>query len=121
MSGNSPPDQPRKPKKKAKKGAGGESGGTDICDILIDVDLVGIRKAILAKVKIGDDLLVQLEAKDGYRSAVCVTATGEVVGSIAGVKGVATLINCLSKDRRYAVKVTAKSASSCSVAGGLVG
>ena len=90
------------------------------CDIEIDCDLVGIQPAVLTTVREGDLLTVRLDDAASYRSVVCVTSSGQILGAIANVPGQTNLIACLSRSLRYAVQIRELGAGRCRVRGGLV-
>jgi len=103
-----------------KAGNGGEKQGglEDVCDLVIDVDLEGVRSAATAGLRIGEALTVTLEVGPRYPVAVCKRIDGTVVGSLAGLVNLTQLINCLQDGVRYTVRVTSLASGSCRVAGG---
>jgi len=90
----------------------------DACDIPIDHDLEGIDSRVLKQVVVGDHLAVDLN-QDGYKSVVCRTASGDILGALSAFSGIGKLINCLEKARRYAVTITELRPGYCHVRGGL--
>lgn len=109
------PASERSPKIKAAD----TNGGGDDCDIAIDCDLSGIRPATVATVHKGDRLGVRIEPGEPYRSIVCTTATGAVVGAISAFPGHGRLIRCLQQGVTYEVVVQDVGGGRCHVVGGV--
>lgn len=118
--GTSDSAQDRSPKA-GELGGGGSGEAADNCDLLIDVDLEGVRAAGLQGLAPGAILAVRLERQDRYRSAVCVRPDGEVVGALSAFRSISTLIRCLERDVEYSVEVTRLGPGSCHVRGGRAG
>lgn len=97
---------------------GGTGDGGDDCDIVIDCDLSGIRPEILARVRKGDRLYVRVEPGEPYRSVVCITAEGGIVGALTAFPGHGRLIRCLERGVIYGVVVQNVGAGRCHVVGG---
>lgn len=87
------------------------------CDLKFDVDLVGVRAAVLGGVSTGDVLDVALVAVGSAISAVCQTRADPpaTVGALAAFRGLAQLIHCLQTGVRFEARVTNASAGRCSV------
>lgn len=115
--------RPPAPAEKAGGGgsSGGSAGGVDVCDLLIDVDLEGVRSKGLQGLAVGADLTVRLDRQGGLRSVVCVRTDGEVVGALSAFKNLSALINCLERQVEYSVRVTDIGPGSCHVRGGRTG
>ncbi len=128
MAGNSGPSKRQgepKNNKQSLRGIGGGEGGAsappaDICDLTIDTDLEGVRATALAKVSVGDTLVVDLDTAAGFPVAVCKMADGTIVGALAAFRKLAQLISCLRNGVLYEVQVTHIGSGSCHVAGGRV-
>ncbi len=99
--------------------AGGGGGGSDDCDIIIDCDLSGIRPEVLAHVAEGDQLTLRLEPGTPYRSVVCVTTNGEVLGALTGFLGHGQLITCMDRGVAYTVAIQTIRTGQCRVVGGI--
>lgn len=104
---------------KAKTKFEDSGGSADDCDVTINCDLSGVRPEVLATVNKGTSLGVRIEAGDPYRSVVCVTATGAVVGAISAFPGHGKLIRCLERGVIYEVAVQEVGAGRCHVVGGV--
>lgn len=103
-----------KPKSSAEDG-----GGLD-CDIAIDCDLSGVHPEVLVTVNKGDRLGVRIEPGQPYRSVVCITGTGAVVGAISALPGHGRLLACLDRGVIYEVAVQDVGSGRCHVIGGAV-
>ncbi|WP_332119866.1 hypothetical protein [Azorhizobium caulinodans] len=88
----------------------------DACDLMIDVDLEGVRSTTLNAVNVGDSLNVVMDPAG--LSAICSTLDGGVLGALSAFPGIAQLMSCLRRGERYLVSVTAKGAGHCHVVGG---
>lgn len=100
---------------KGARASGGANG--DACDLLIDVDLEGVRLPRLARLKIGDPLGVELRAEGPFPTVVCVDAEGEIVGALSAFLNLAQLIKCLRDGVKYQVGVTQIRPGGCHVVG----
>lgn len=89
----------------------------DACDLLIDVDLEGVRLPRLARLKIGDMLDVELRSEGPYPTVVCVGDDGEIVGALSAFLNLVQLIRCLRTGVRYRVAVTQLRPGGCHVVG----
>lgn len=87
----------------------------DGCNLRFNVDLVGVRLDQVHGVETGDALLVQISQNGKWRSLVCVTNGGRVVGTLAAFQGLAQLIACVDNGARYIAVVEFASATRCSV------
>lgn len=87
----------------------------DGCDLRFNVDLVGVRPDQVQGIETGDALLVQISENGKWRSLVCVTNGGGVVGTLAAFQGLAQLIACVDTGARYIAVVEFASATRCSV------
>jgi hypothetical protein len=67
----------------------------------------------------GDRLGVRIEPGEPYRSVVCITSTGAVVGAISALPGHGRLIRCLEQGVAYEVLVQDVGAGRCHVVGGV--
>jgi hypothetical protein len=115
-----PDPVPSKPKPAKGGGAGGGGGGSSPCDISIDVDLEGVRPGALAGLEIGSVLTVILQPTAAFPVVMCVRPDGTVVGSLAGFRFLAQLIECLEQGVAYQVEITAMSGGNCHVQGGRI-
>ncbi len=110
----------------SRTGAGNEGTGAsvgangDACDLLIDVDLEGVRLPRLARLKIGDPLRVELRAEGQFPTVICVDAEGEIVGALSAFLNLARLIKCLRDGVNYQVEVTQIRPGGCHVVGNRV-
>lgn len=113
---------PSPPKPKSGKGSGDGSGegGSSPCDISIDVDLEGIRPAALEGLRVGSILTITLQPSITFPVVTCVRPDGTVVGSLAGFRYLAQLIDCLKQDVEYQVIITAIGPGNCHVQGGRI-
>lgn len=95
------------------------SDGTngDACDLLIDVDLEGVRLPRLARLKIGDRLEVVLTAEGPFPTVVCVDTEGEIVGALSAFLNLSLLIKCLRNGVKYQVGITQVRPGGCHVVG----
>lgn len=108
-------------KQPGNTGSGNHAGGeSDDCDITIDCDLSGIHPGTLASVRKGDQLHLRIELGDPYRSVVCVTIEGAILGALTAFPGYSKLIRCLERDVAFAVTVQDVGAGRCHVVGGVV-
>lgn len=87
----------------------------DGCDLKFTTDLVGVRSDVSSRLEFGDQLDVTIRRVGEIRSAVCVTATGEVVGTLAAFVGLARLLTCMENGAIYFASVQVTSATRCSV------
>ncbi len=87
----------------------------DGCDLRFTTDLVGVRSDISSRLEFGDQLSVRINRFGEIRSAVCVTAEGEVVGTLAAFVGLARLLTCMENHAIYFARVQVASATRCSV------
>ncbi len=115
------PTKPRAPPPE-KTGSGGSGGGSgegdgDACDLLIDVDLEGVRSSGLQGLLVDAELTVRLDREGAYRSVVCVRPDGVVVGALSAFRSVSTLISCLERNVEYAVRITEIGPGFCHVRG----
>lgn len=92
----------------------------DHCDLLIDVDLEGIRLPRLARLKIGDSLKVELRAEGPYPTVVCVDEEGQVVGALSAFLNLVQLIRCLRAGAEYRVGISQIRSGGCHVVGSRV-
>lgn len=92
----------------------------DACDLLIDVDLEGVRHSILATLKVDDLLEVALHSEGQFPSVVCRNSGGEIVGSLSAFLSVSQLVRCLRAGVAYRVAVTQLRPGGCHVVGGRV-
>ncbi len=106
----------------AGNGGGAPAAGANIdqCDLLIDVDLEGVRLPRLARLKLNDLLKVELAAEGQFPTVVCVDAEGEIVGSLSAFLNLVQLIRCLRAGVKYQVFVTQLRPGGCRVLGGRV-
>ena len=104
---------------KAGNKGGRPPGGAndDACDLLIDVDLEGVRLPRLARLKIGDPLGVELRAEGPFPTVVCMDVEGEIVGALSAFLNLAQLIKCLRNGVKYQVGVTEIRPGGCHVVG----
>ncbi len=85
--------------------------GHDACDLRFQVDLFGPDPSVVQELTVGDRLAVQLITRGESTSVAALTkVTGEVAGTITGVRQLGTLIDCLD-DNSYEAEVTAISGS----------
>jgi|WetSurMetagenome_2_1015567.scaffolds.fasta_scaffold633836_2 hypothetical protein len=117
MSGKSPRNHERN---RLTNDGDGVPDGEDICDIVIDLDLEGVRRDVLQSLSIGEKLTLQREPVRGYAAVVCVRSDGAKVGAIGNFKKHAALLNCLERGVRYVVSVTEMRPGGCHVIGGRV-
>jgi len=102
-------------------GAGASGGANENpCDLLIDVDLEGVRLPRLARLKIGYPLGIELRFEGSFPTVVCVDAEGEIVGALSAFLNLAQLIKCLRSGIKYKVEVTQIRPGGCHVVGGRV-
>lgn len=90
-------------------GVGGAAGGKlgDLCNLSFTTPLNGPDPAVVATLKDGDVLRVDVRAGTPYPSVVCVVPlTGKVAGSLATAMEVADLIECHGKGHRYSARVS---------------
>lgn len=88
----------------------------DPCDIMVRVDLVGVRSEVSQTLTVGDTLDVVLVARDSIKSVVCRKGSvGEIVGTLAAFRGLAQLISCIDAGEVFTAHVEAASAVRCSV------
>ncbi|WP_145723499.1 hypothetical protein [Mesorhizobium tianshanense] len=87
----------------------------DGCDVRFNVDLVGVRPDQVKGLETGEALLVQISENGKWRSLVCVTNGGGIVGTLAAFQGLARLIACVETGARYIAIVEVASATRCSV------
>jgi len=90
-------------------GGGGAAGGKpgDLCNLSFTTPLNGPDPAVVATLKDGDVLRVDVRAGTPYPSVVCVVPlTGKVAGSLATAMEVADLIECHGKGHRYSARVS---------------
>jgi hypothetical protein len=78
---------------------------------IIRVDLVGIRTDVSSLLSESEILAVALHNAGAIRSVVCVTDRGDVVGTLAGFRGLAHLIGALNEGAQYVAIVEAASSS----------
>lgn len=88
----------------------------DGCDLNFELDLVGFRPEEVKGLGKGDELLVQISERGKWRSLVCMTNSGEIVGTLAAFQGLAQLIGCVDGGARYLAIIKFVSTSRCSVA-----
>ncbi|WP_024879200.1 hypothetical protein [Methylosinus sp. LW3] len=113
---------PTRPSSQAgNEGAAASAGkNVDECDLVIDVDLEGIRLPRLARLKTGDLLKVELKAEGPYPTVICVDAEGEIVGALSAFLNLVQLIRCLRAGVKYQVGVTQLRPGGCHVVGSRV-
>ena len=87
----------------------------DGCDLRFNVDLVGLRPVQATGLETGDTLLVEISENGKWRSLVCVTNGGGIVGTLAAFQGLAQLIACVEAGARYMAVVEFASPTRCSV------
>lgn len=88
---------------------------SDGCALRFTTDLVGVRSDVSSRLTQGDRLEVSIRRRGDTRSAVCVTATGDVVGTLAAFVGLARLLACMESGVTYLAYVHVASATRCSV------
>ncbi|MER8699590.1 hypothetical protein [Mesorhizobium sp. M1273] len=100
-------------------GGGGDTPeeGSDPCDIVIEADLESVRADVLATVRVGEALRVEIFEQGGIPSAVCRTADGSPVGSLSALEGLTQLMRCLRNGVIYMVTITELEAGRCHVRG----
>jgi hypothetical protein len=74
-----------------------------------------VQPNVLPIVGLGDELPVILIKQGTFDVAVCRTDAGEVVGSLANVEDLATLISCIKQGVRYAGTVMGIGKTYCTV------
>lgn len=89
--------------------------GADACDLQFTVDLIGIRRDVVAQVRAGDALAVSLVSEKAMVSAVCRTGDGAVVGALAAFPGLARLLSCLEQEVSYVAHVEEVAPARCVV------
>lgn len=82
---------------------------------IIRVDLVGIRTDVSSLLSENQILAIALHEAGAIRSVVCVTEEGDVVGTLAGFRGLAQLIGALNEGAKYVAIVDSASPTRCSV------
>lgn len=82
---------------------------------IIRVDLVGIRTDVSSLLSENEILAVALHNAGAIRSVVCVTDRGDVVGTLAGFRGLAHLIGALNEGAQYVAIIESASPTRCSV------
>jgi hypothetical protein len=87
----------------------------DGCNLRFTTDLVGVRSEVSATLAQGDPLDVRIRQRGEIRSAVCETAAGEVVGTLAAFVGLARLLACMEGGASYLAYVHLASSTRCSV------
>ncbi|MCB0190148.1 MAG: hypothetical protein KDE31_38010, partial [Caldilineaceae bacterium] len=97
-------------------GTGGRRpGAADRCDLLITLPLSAVDPAEAAKIKIGDELDIDLVTVKGVDSVIATNpANGNRVGSVA-YKDVQTLIDCIKDGNQYFGAVIAVTTTSVKV------
>jgi len=89
----------------------------DGCDIVVDLDLEGVRRDGLGGLSKGDRLTLRLDLVRGYQSIVCVRADGIIVGAIGNFPRHSALLNCLRRQVPYVVVVTEVRSGACHIYG----
>lgn len=91
-------------KTKAGGGGGGGDGGIDPCELKFDTNVYSPDPSVLAKVSVGQSINIILVGKV---VAVTVPALKNArLGTLAGVKVMATLVKCLQNGVIYEGKIT---------------
>ena len=94
-------------------GSGYDSGVPTDCQLLsIKTQLASPKPAVIAKLKVGDILDVQLTPPVG--PVQLVTSGGEVAGAVLP-PDIAKLIQCISDDNEYKAKVLEIKGGNCQV------
>jgi hypothetical protein len=104
------------PAKSPKIGENDRSG-SDLCDLIIDVDLEGVRAEALRGLLPGEELRVRLDRAGALMSAVCVRKDGVIVGSLSSFRNITQLLNCLERGVEYVAIVSRATKGSCHVQG----
>jgi hypothetical protein len=110
----------KRKKSKDPRPQGDGGGDDDGCDILIDLDLQGVRAEGLIGLGEGEELALRLESINGYEAIICVRADGVTVGAIANFTQHAALLRCLRRSVPYRVRVSEVRSGGCHVIGGRV-
>ena len=87
----------------------------DGSDLRFSVDLVGVRPEQAASLRTGDALLVEISKNGKWRSLVCLTNGGGIVGTLAAFQGLAQLIAYVEAGTRYVAVVEFASTTRCAV------
>lgn len=87
----------------------------DPCELVVEVDLVGLQPEVSGRLQSGDELRIDLVPMGAATSAVCRTVAGDIVGTLAAFRGLAQLIGCIRQGVMYEVLVVYASATRCSV------
>ncbi|WP_299819167.1 hypothetical protein [uncultured Roseibium sp.] len=101
-----------------KKIKGGIAPPTIVGDgsaLAFQTDLVGVQSNISEGLNKDDELTVSILTQGKIRSAVCETADGAVVGTLAAFLGLSRLIGDLERGIGYVAVVEFASFSRCSV------
>jgi hypothetical protein len=94
-------------------GSGYDPGGPKDCQLLsIKTQLASPKAAVIAKLKVGDVLDVELTRPAGPVQVI--TSGGEIAGAILS-PDVAKLIECISDDHEYQAKVLEIKGGNCQV------
>lgn len=91
-----------------------ETPDADLKDI-IRVDLIGVRTEVSSRLSQGQILSVTIHEFGTARSVVCRTEAGEIVGTLAGFRGLAQMLRSLDDGTSFSAIVESVSASHCSV------
>ena len=94
-------------------GSGYDAGGPKDCQLLsIKTQLASPKSAVIAKLKVGDILEVELTPPAG--PVQIITSDGEVAGAVLP-PDIAKLIECISDDHEYQAKVLEIKGGNCQV------
>lgn len=105
----------------AGSGAGGAGPGSDEqaappgdpCDLIIELDLSGVRTAALSGIAVGEILDVVISRSGGFEAAVVRSRRGAIVGSLASVEKIDRLLRCLRDGVAYEGEVTEVERTRC--------
>jgi hypothetical protein len=112
-SGGGPDDDPRPPTPKVPKGGGGGGDPKDPCAIFERTRLNSPDKAVLATLRLGD--VLKLELKDGRPVLLlAVDSRGRTAGSITSPM-LPQIIACIRQGRAYEAEVLALNTAICEV------
>lgn len=89
--------------------------GDDPCDLRFQVELVGVRSEVAARLAVPCVLEVAIVERGEVASAVCRTEDGDIVGALAAFRGLAQLIRCLKDEVPFVALIIAVSATRCEV------
>ena len=97
-----------------KAGTGAKKSAADPCVISEEVPLNSPKANVLAKHKVNDEFQVRLDKAGGRSLLSVVNSSGEVVGSLT-YRGYQTLIDCITKGRKYKAVLLRKSGGAVEV------